>query len=187
MNTPLSLSLDGEWEFFYSPQKFDPPISTLPPSKQFTGKMVTPGYWDDNYDLFDEEDFFGLTARFNPDYRKPHFPMARSLMPHASSSFLIGTGFYKKRFIAPETFSYAVIHVGPAMWGCSVFCNGNFAGKITGYSTGSRFILEEFILPGQENEIIIAVCNLHDDGGAYHRLDTTHAVRPKKSSSSNKS
>ena len=174
MNTPLSLSLDGEWEFFYSPQKFDPPISTLPPSKQFTGKMVTPGYWDDNYDLFDEEDFFGLTARFNPDYRKPHFPMARSLMPHASSSFLIGTGFYKKRFIAPETFSYAVIHVGPAMWGCSVFCNGNFAGKITGYSTGSRFILEEFILPGQENEIIIAVCNLHDDGGAYHRLDTTH-------------
>ena len=72
MNQPLRISLDGQWDFFYSPQKFTPPVSQLPTAEKFTGKMVTPGYWDDHCELFDEEDFFGLTARFNPDYRHPH-------------------------------------------------------------------------------------------------------------------
>jgi hypothetical protein len=101
------ISLDGEWDFFYSPQKFEPLLTELPPVEEYTGKMVTPGYWDDHYELFDEEDFFGLTARFNPDYRKPHFPMGRTLLPHAASSFLIGTGYYRKRFAVPEKFSCA--------------------------------------------------------------------------------
>ena len=87
---PTEISLNGEWGFFYSPQKFDYAAGILPETGEYTGKMVVPGYWDDHYELFDEEDFFGLTARFNPDYRKPHFPMGRSLTPHAASSFLIG-------------------------------------------------------------------------------------------------
>ena len=116
--------------------------------------MVTPGYWDDHYELFDEEDFFGLTARFNPDYRKPHFPMGRSLTPHASSSFLIGSGFYRKRFFVAEKFRCATLTVGPAMWGCCVYCNGNFAGQTTGYSTASTCHLEDFLKSG-ENELII--------------------------------
>ena len=95
-----TFSLDGKWDFYYSPQKFDPEKDHLPEKELFTGKMVTPGYWDDHYELFGEEDYFGLTARFNPDYRKPYFPMARSLCPHAASSFLIGSGFYRKTFSA---------------------------------------------------------------------------------------
>ena len=93
---PQHLSLDGTWSFFYSPRKFFPGKSELPSIDSYTGLMVTPGYWDDHYELYDEEDFFGLTARFNPDYRKPHFPMGASLTPHAASSFLVGTGFYRK-------------------------------------------------------------------------------------------
>ena len=89
-------NLDGIWDFFYSPQPFVAGQSTLPEAELFTGKMVVPGYWDDHYELYDEEDFFGLTARFNPDYRKPHFPMGATLTPHAASSFLIGTGFYRR-------------------------------------------------------------------------------------------
>ncbi len=174
MDKFINISMDGEWEFFYSPQKFTPILSILPEAESYTGRMVTPGYWDDHYDLFDEEDFFGLTARFNPDYRKPHFPMGRTLTPHASSSFLIGTGYYRKQIFIPEGFKSVQLSVGPAMWGCCVYCNGNFAGQVTGYSTGSCYILEDFLRAGQENEIIIVVCNLHDDGGAYHRLDKSH-------------
>ncbi len=174
MTTVLNISLDGEWDFFYSPQQFTNLSTPLPAPEEFCGRMVTPGYWDDHYELFDEEDFFGLTARFNPDYRKPHFPMGRTLLPHASSSFLIGTGFYRKRFRVDEQFSCATLTVGPAMWGCSVFCNNSFAGSTTGYSTASTYILDDLLKAGEENEIIIAVCNLHDDGGAYHRLDTSH-------------
>ncbi len=174
MTGPLFLSLDGEWDFFYSPQLFTPAESPLPEKTLFTGKMVTPGYWDDHYELFDEEDFFGLTARFNPDYRKVHFPMGRSLTPHASSSFLIGTGFYRKTFVAEKDFKCAVLTVGPAMWGCNLYCNGHFAGATANYSTASRFEIEDFLIPGKENELILIVGNLHDDGGAYHRLDKSH-------------
>ncbi|MBE6364587.1 MAG: hypothetical protein E7053_02400 [Lentisphaerae bacterium] len=168
-----TVSLDGRWDFFYSPQPFNNLLSPLPAPEEFSGQMVTPGYWDDHYELFDEEDFFGLTARFNPDYRKPHFPMGRTLLPHAASSFLIGTGFYRKRFTVDQDFCCATLTVGPAMWGCSVYCNGCFAGSTTGYSTASTYQLEKLLKPG-ENELIIAVCNFHDDGGAYHRLDKSH-------------
>ena len=174
MNDFINISLNGEWDFFYSPQKFISSVSELPVSEMFTGKMVIPGYWDDYYELFDEEDFFGLTARFNPDYRKPHFPMGRSLTPHASSSFLIGTGFYRKRFFVKESFNGASLTVGPAMWDCFVYCNGAFVGTAAGYSTANTYQLEKYLETGVENELILVVCNVHDDGGAYHRVDKSH-------------
>ncbi|MBO7742356.1 MAG: hypothetical protein J6S21_07365 [Victivallales bacterium] len=173
---PQQISLDGEWDFFYSPHAFNPHTGTLPSADEFSGRMVIPGYWDDHYELYGAEDFFGWTARFNPDYRKHFFPMAQSLTPHASSSFLIGTGFYRCGVSVPEEFSggSAVLHVGPAMWGCSVFCNGVLAGSVTGYSVGSSYELGALLKSGESNEIVIAVCNVHDDGGAFHRLDGSH-------------
>ncbi|MBP5639092.1 MAG: hypothetical protein J6X55_06420, partial [Victivallales bacterium] len=171
------LSLDGTWAFFYSPRKFTPDKSELPQPESFTGLMVTPGYWDDHYELYDEEDFFGLTARFNPDYRKPHFPMGASLTPHAASSFLVGTGFYRKslHFNPPNSKSFsAVLTVGPAMWGCAVYCNRKLAGVQTGYSTATDFDLSPFLEPNKDNELVIVVCNVHDYVVAYHRVDGSH-------------
>ena len=166
--------LNGMWEFFYSPEPLSIDPKRLPAAAAYTGRMVTPGYWDDHYDLFDEEDFFGLTARFNPDYRPPHFPCGRTLAPHASSSFLIGTGYYR-RFLPPlQAGMLATLRVGPAMWGGAVFCNGRCAGRIEGYSTATECALEKLMYSDRPNELIVAVCNLHDDGGAYCRLDGTH-------------
>ena len=139
MKTEEIISLDGMWEFFYSPQKFTR-NDALPERALFTGRMVTPGYWDDHYELFDEEDFFSLRARFNPDYRKPHFPSGTSILPHASSSFLIGSGFYRKQISLPDLEEKRFfITIGPAMWGCFVYCNGQLAGNTTGYSVSSEF------------------------------------------------
>ena len=174
---PEFICLDGLWDFFYSPVKFDPQKDELPDLRLFTGKMVTPGYWDDHLELFDEEDFFGLTAKFNPDYRKPHFPMGRSLTPHASSSFLIGTGFYHRKFRSENISAgqQVKIDIGPAMWGCSCFINGTLAGCISGYSVGSSFDLTEHFKYGEENDIIIVVDNVRNDGGAYCNVDGSHA------------
>jgi hypothetical protein len=175
MTTVLNISLDGEWDFFYSPQQFINLSTPLPAPEEFCGKMVTPGYWDDHYELFDEEDFFGNNARFNPDYRKPHFPMASSLTPHASSNFLIGTGYYRKMLdLEVSADSIVSLTVGPAMWECWVFCNRQLVGRSVGYSTESVFDLSKFVNPHQANELIIAVCNDHDDGGAYCRKDGSH-------------
>ena len=166
-----TIDLNGEWDFFYSPQGFVPGETPLPNPGDFTGRMVTPGYWDDHWELFSEEDFFGLTARFNPDYRPVVFPMARSLTPHAASSFLIGTGFYRRSVAFEAAVELAVLQVGPAMWGCSVFCNGELCGVQTGYSTATDFDLTPHLRRDSANEIVIAVCNRRDDGGAYCRLD----------------
>lgn len=172
----MQVTLDGLWEFFYSPQGFKPGETEIPAVEEFTGKMVIPGYWDDHYELYDEEDFFGLTARFNPDYRKPHFPCGRSMTPHAATSFLIGTGFYRRLYLAPqlEKDDIVTLKIGPAMWGVSLYCNRKLAGFQTGYSTESTFRLDGLLKPGAENELIIVVCNRHDDGGAYFRLDESH-------------
>ena len=173
------ISLDGEWAFFLSHEKFCSDNPKLPAKEAFTGRMTTPGYWDDHYDLFDEEDFFSQRVRFNPDYRKPHFPMGRTFLPHASSHFIIGTGFYRK--VLKTDFpagSRVRLTVGPAMWGCSVFCNGRCAGWTTGYSTASEYDLTGLLKPGSENELILAVCNDHDDGGAYCRPDGSHDGEP---------
>ena len=168
------VNLNGTWEFFYSPKVLSLEPESLPVAAAFTGRMVTPGYWDDHYDLFDEEDFFGLTARFNPDYRPPHFPCGRTLTPHASSSFLIGTGYYRRILPPLETGMLATLRIGPAMWGGAVFCNRQCAGRIEGYSTATEFALEDLMYADRENELIIAVCNRHDDGGAYCRPDGSH-------------
>ena len=52
------ITLDGIWDFFYSPQEFEAEKNTLPEIKEYCGKMLIPGYWDDHYELFDEEDFY---------------------------------------------------------------------------------------------------------------------------------
>ena len=177
-----TLDCSGLWDFFYSPQMFrgeSSLVSRLPAKESFTGKMAVPGYWDDHYELFAEEDFFGGGVRTNPDYRKPYFPMARTLTPHASSNFLLGTGFYRKEifFSFPEG-GKVFWKTGPAMWGCSLFCNGVKAGEVPYYSVASSFSIEKFLKNGAENEIILAVCNDVDDGGASARLDGYHAGIP---------
>lgn len=173
---------NGLWDFFYSPKPFRGEGSlaeALPDAPLFTGRMVIPGYWDDHYELFAEEDFFGGGVRTNPDYRKPYFPMARTLTPHASSNFLLGTGFYRKKifFSFPEG-GKVFWQTGPAMWGCSLFCNGVKAGEVPYYSVASSFSIEKYLKNGEENEIILAVSNDVDDGGASARLDGYHAGIP---------
>ena len=173
-NAVRSIELNGMWEFFYSPEQLTETPAELPAAEAYTGQMAVPGYWDDHYELFDEEDFFGLTARFNPDYRPPHFPCGRTLTPHASSSFLIGTGYYRRILPPLEAGMLATLRIGPAMWGGALFCNGKCAGTIDGYSTATEIQLEKFMYPNADNELIIAICNRHDDGGAYCRLDGSH-------------
>ncbi|MBR4664350.1 MAG: hypothetical protein IKO93_10800 [Lentisphaeria bacterium] len=172
--TEKTIDLNGLWEFFYSPEALSPDPEKLPAAAAYTGRMAIPGYWDDHYDLFDEEDFFGLTARFNPDYRPPYFPCGRTLTPHASSSFLIGTGYCRRMLPPLEDGMLATLRIGPAMWGGAVFCNGRYAGRIEGYSTATEFALEKLMYADRPNELIIAVCNVHDDGGAYCRVDGSH-------------
>ena len=37
---PQTVSLDGEWGFYYIPQKFDPERDVLPEKEKFTGRIL---------------------------------------------------------------------------------------------------------------------------------------------------
>ena len=91
-------SLDGDWDFYYTPdepgKKLSPPPEgwledipmtspafapgdrppSPPEAKSFEAKMPVPGYWDDHLENLRLASF-SSTARFNPLYRKIEFPL----------------------------------------------------------------------------------------------------------------
>ena len=152
--------LSGKWEFSCRNEARFPGD---PCPAEYPGAMLIPGYWDDHYELFDYSSDFDRTAKFNPEYRPIHFPMGE-VPPDASMPFIVGSGYYRKRIqlhgVAGRKIS---IHVGAAVWGSEVFCNGKSAGFHTGYSTGMDYPLDGLLVEG-ENEIIIAVSNCRQGG-----------------------
>ena len=69
---PVSVSLDGDWDFTYTPDRPEGP----PPPDQFSVVMPVPGYWDDHTDRMQGASFWGRdVARFKPEFRSISFPM----------------------------------------------------------------------------------------------------------------
>lgn len=163
------IDLSGKWEFTCRPEPRTP-NEKYP--ETFPGYMMVPGFWDDHYELFDYTDDFDRNARFNPEYRPIHFPMGQ-VTPDASKPFIIGSGYYRKKFsIANVGNCCALLTVGPAVWGSEVFCNGASAGYNSGYSTGYGYDLTGLLQDG-ENEIVIAVSNCNR-GGARDSANGQH-------------
>ncbi len=158
-NFPQEISLDGEWDFFCTPKSFSP-ASPVPPANLFTAKMVIPGYWDDHYELLRETRSFDRSAKTNPRFRPLSFPMGE-LTPDASMPYLTGTGYYRKTLsFAPGTTPRAVtLHLGPAVWGSTVYCNGKLVSHQPGYSAGHSCRLEKFLDFQGINTLVIAVSN----------------------------
>ena len=151
------IDLSGKWEFNYVSKKFDP-NSKLPGN--YPAEMLIPGFWDDNYELFDRSVCFGRKALTNPIYRPLRFPMG-DMAPDASMPFLVGTGYYRKRFILngdPEKNSVR-FQLGPAVWGCTIFCNGHIVAEKSSYSSDTTVLLDEYLNFNALNELVIVISN----------------------------
>ncbi|MBI2842197.1 MAG: beta galactosidase jelly roll domain-containing protein [Armatimonadetes bacterium] len=166
---PIETSLNGEWDFVYSPsikwQEGGKNIPVLPEDRDYSARMPVPAYWDDHLDGLKWAPFWS-GATFNPKYRKIEFPLG-TYPPDARVLNLTGIGFYRKIIDAPADWSgrRAVLYVGGARMYAWVWLNGEFIGRHETYNVPFEFALNT-LKPGAANELVIAVANTyHTQGG----------------------
>lgn len=164
LNNCKTIPLAGDWEFGYTPDMRAVTEIPLVNDDTFETKMPIPGYWDDNKDRLGPCHFYGRDARFNPEYRPLEFPMGQ-IAPDVSKPYLIGTGWYRRNIFIPENQKDCsfILQIGPCVMNAAVWCNGQKAAAHIGFLTGFDAELSKFILPGQNNEIVIAVSNAAND------------------------
>ena len=158
------ISLDGEWDFTYTPYADKRDNPQLPDSREFTAVMPVPGYWDDYSEQLQTHDFWS-TAKFNPDFRHINFPMGSDMPPDASLPYLLGVGWYKKNIYIPLDWeSKAIsISIGGVVLEAWVWLNKSLIKYHLGHSTSFNAPLANTIKYGEQNEIIIAVANTQTD------------------------
>jgi len=158
------IKLSGDWDFCYTPDMRPVTEMSLVNYDAFETKMPIPGYWDDHKCRMGTCHFYGRDAKFNQEYRPMEFPMGQ-IAPDVSKPFLIGVGWYRKSIFITEnlTSSSFILQVGPCVMNGAVWCNGHKASSHIGFLTGFEVDLSKFIIPDQNNEIVIAVSNAAND------------------------
>jgi len=157
---PLTAPLDGLWGFDYTHELGDAQHPQVPHDLRFEAEMPVPGWWDDSTDLLKRASFWS-TARFNPNYRHIDYPMGTA-PPDPSTPFLFGVGWYRKRFEGPSA-GTVTLHVGGVRMEAWIWLNGSFVTHHLGHSTPFVVTLDDWIRPGETNELIIAVSNTRGD------------------------
>ncbi|MCK5805940.1 MAG: beta galactosidase jelly roll domain-containing protein [Lentisphaeria bacterium] len=159
---PVDLVLDGVWQFGYTPD-MDVDSPQLPDASAFSATMPVPAYWDDELSRLRAAPFWS-DARFNPDHRPLEYPLGDD-PPDASTLFLLGVGWYRRRFHAPELWENQIVSltVGGVKLEAWVWLNGVFLGHHLGHSTAFDMDLSEHLRAGADNELILAVANVRRD------------------------
>lgn len=109
--------------------------------------------------------FWSRDCRFNPEYREIKFPFGKGKPADASLPYLEGTGWYKKKINIPENWKNRGIklNIGGVVLEAWVWVNREHAGYHRGHQTPFSFKIDDWVEPGEENEIIIAVNNAKYD------------------------
>lgn len=156
------ISLDGDWQFAYTKAAPEPETGDFPAEEKYEIKMPVPAYWDDCKSRLKYAKFWSRDCNFNPDARSiEEFPLGGLKPPDASLPYLLGTGWYKRRFRAEEDWRNKCVelNIGGAMLDVWIWLNGEYLG--THYSCGKpiHVALDKHIRFDAENEIILAVSN----------------------------
>ncbi len=153
--------LDGDWQFAYTRKAPVPESCEFPSEEKYEIKMPVPAYWDDCRERLRFAKFWARDCDFSLGRRIEEFPLGGQKPPDASLTYMLGTGWYKKRFAAEETWQGKCVelNVGGAMLDAWVWVNGAYVG--TCYSCGKpfEFAVEKYLKFGEENELLIAVSN----------------------------
>lgn len=154
--------LDGEWQFAYTKTAPEPETEEFPAEEKYEIMLPVPAYWDDCKSRLKYAKFWSRDCNFNPDARNiEEFPLGGLKPPDASLPYLLGTGWYKKSFVASKDWQEKCVELslGGVMLDAWVWLNGEYIG--THYSCGKpfHFALDKHIKFDAENELIIAVSN----------------------------
>ncbi|WP_168119857.1 sugar-binding domain-containing protein [Paenibacillus sp. HB172176] len=162
---PKVISLDGQWQFAYTPYEPGYEGMTPPSPDKYDVMMPVPGYWDDYTDRLKFAEFWSRDSRFNPVYRSITIPSGTGSPPDTSLPFLLGAGWYKKQFVAGADWPNGTVtlHVGGVSLEAWVWLNQQWIGHHVGHQTPFEMRLGEHIKPGGVNELLIVVANTRED------------------------
>ncbi len=167
-----TVSLNGEWEFAYVKQApgigelcSEEDFAAFPEDKSYEIRMPVPGYWDDNEDRLIFGSFWSRGKRINPDFQPLTMPIGSGSPPDMSLPWLMGCGWYRKRFKAEADWGEksVTLHVGGVTMEAYIWLNRKWIGHHEGHLTPFFYSLSEALLPGEDNELLIAVSNTRTD------------------------
>lgn len=159
---PRDLDWTGVWEFAYTTE-LPADGNGLPGAGEFCATMPVPAYWDDELDRLREAPFWSR-ARFNPEHRPLEYPLGDN-PPDASTPFLLGVGWYRRRVDVPAAWRgrTAQLRVGGVKLEAWVWLNGARLHHHLGHSTGFSVDLSRHLRHGTVNDLVIAVANTRRD------------------------
>ncbi|MBX7256345.1 MAG: prolyl oligopeptidase family serine peptidase [Candidatus Hydrogenedentes bacterium] len=113
--TPIDISLDGEWDFYWSKAVSDE-MPSLPEGSAFSSKVLVPGAWDDQWDRMRNASWWA-DATFET-----------ALGP---VKYLSGVGWYRREFQAPEDWEgrSVALTVGGGVGRMHIWLNGELVGR----------------------------------------------------------
>lgn len=155
------ISMNGNWQFAYTQTGLREEEIRLPADKNYEVSIPVPAYWDDCRSILKYTKFWSRDCVFNPEYREIEFPMGGQKPPDASLPYLIGTGWYRKRFPAREDWKEktVVLHVGSVAMEAKVWLNGQYLGGQESYGLPFDILLNGALKYGEKNELVIGVSN----------------------------
>jgi len=159
------ISLNGDWDFAYTKNLPDLENTVFPADKDYETKIQVPAYWDDCKDKLKYTKFWSRNCVFNPEYRQIEFPMGSSKPADASLPYLLGTGWYKKRFFAPKDLKNKAVtlNIGGVTMEAWIWINGKFIHHHIGHLTPFEVNISNNLILENKNEILIAVSNIRND------------------------
>lgn len=158
------ISLNGIWDFAYQP---DGPLDQehIPAKSEFQATMKVPGYWDDDLTALKKTEVWSNDMRFNPAYRRIEYPLGTGRPFDTSLPYIIGNGWYRKVLRAGTSLEDRVIllEISGAMTDLAVFVNGTRLLLHQNQMSGICLPIQDYLRPGQDNELLLAVSNLRRD------------------------
>jgi hypothetical protein len=150
---PGDISLNGEWDFTYTPSSARE-IPELPPQSAFDAKIQVPGNWDDQL------------ARFQKAAWWPRAVFGRA--PFWDVPYLSGVGWHRTTIDAPSKWQSCAVTltIGWAPGNTCVWLNRQLVGRYD-YSmyTPFSYDLTSYLKPGQRNELIVCLDNVRGFAG----------------------
>ena len=151
----IPFSLNGSWEMDYSETPY---TGTEEPAFQgFAVADAVPGYWEDMKDTFRYAPFFGQ-LKINPEYGMQEYPIAGTA-PDMALPNIIGNFYYKRSFLCQESPGSAVLFFGGVQNEASVWLNGCYLGRHSGYSTPFEMNIPNGLLRSGENTLVLSISN----------------------------
>ena len=164
MTVDNCINLGGEWRMQYLGNKL---YSEKVAPDMSTGEVFSsavPGYWEDMLDEFRKTKLH-TKLEYNPLYTLQRYPQV-GYVPDMALPTVIGCFGYSRTFSLTEGEAAlpCLLYCGGAHNTLDAWINGAYIGKHKGYSSEFYFTIPSGVLSEGENEIILTVSNLRQEG-----------------------